>query len=190
MHSSLRLEWCSPMDPEIARQRLPNSPGIYAWNMATNYFSGFDPWPSQLTEVAAGDVVYVGLATSLRRRAPHQSKQSSNSSFRRNLAGIFGLQAVWGGTGKAAHPRLVAKDEAWLDDWMNNNLQVSWAPTEVEPGETIGRTLRATEETYRKMLTPPFNLDGLTRVQLYVARMQRTLVAHATPAPEQEISNK
>lgn len=175
MVQPFRVLWSRPRTPDEAWRRLENQPGVYRWHLASGSTPHIEQWPSHLEQLGEGSILYIGRAVNLRARAPHNRKASSGSSFRRNLAGVFGLQARW--HGQSAHPKLTSSDETWLTTWMESSLVLSWAP--VPAAADPSALLSALEKGLRKKHQPPFNLDNRTEAQRYVAQCQDRLVARA-----------
>ncbi|PYI38979.1 hypothetical protein CVS30_06600 [Arthrobacter psychrolactophilus] len=159
------LKWTATAPIKAAWQAMPFAPGIYKI-----YLRGALPktasWPSELTPLKRGDLLYVGKATNLRTRAKHHGVQTSKSTLRRSLAALLGLQAQW--HGKSAHPRLTDVDEEILNAWMVANLGMSFAVVaELEP-------VAGLEDSMREELCPPLNRDARTPEQLHVSATAAT----------------
>lgn len=154
------LKWTVAAPAEAAWAAMPFAPGIYKW-----YLTGAMPkdvnWPSELSPLKRGDLIYVGKATNLRSRAKHHAVQTSKSTFRRSLAALMGLQAQW--HGRSAHPRLTDADEEVLSAWMVANLGMSFC---VVPELEL---IAGLEESLRAELRPPLNRDGRSPEQLHVS---------------------
>ena len=171
VRSSLELSWSVTQPAEEAWNATSARQGVYKWFLCGSLPERFE-WADHLRVITAGDLLYVGKATSLRTRAKHHKLQTSKSTFRRALAALMGLQAQW--SGKSAHPRLIPQHEEVLSEWMRNNLTMTFAEVP-EPMQ-----LKSVEETLRMELQAPLNRDALTPEQQYVsaaaAVMQRAAI--------------
>jgi len=163
-----------PVGLAAAGPALPVGPGIYAWWARPDVLPEF----SGPANPVAGELrlLYLGLATSLRRRIVNNHlRYSGSSTLRRTLAGLLlpeqGYRTVW--TDRVV---LVPDDEARLTAWMTEHLRLTWAehphPSRVE------KTLIAT-------LAPPLNVSGAAKGELYdrVRAAKRTYQASAGPRP-------
>lgn len=131
---------------------LPVGPGIYAW-WAT---PGTLPEFGGLANPEAGDLrlLYLGMATSLRRRiAGDHLRRSGSSTLRRTLAGLLlneqGYRTVW--TDRVV---LVPEDEVRLTAWMVEHLRLTWAECP-DPADV--------EMDLIALFEPPLNVDGAAR---------------------------
>ncbi|WP_458682464.1 GIY-YIG nuclease family protein [Prescottella equi] len=137
---------------------LPATSGLYAWWAAPDVFP-------QLPGAAHPDnpgvrLLYVGLATNLRRRiTSNHLRRSGSSTLRRTLAGLL-LATEGYRTRRTDRVVLIDEDEIRLTAWMHTHLRVSWcehpAPADVEAAVI-------------KQWAPPLN------------------VSHTTPGPVLEI---
>jgi len=137
----------------------PTSSGVYKWFVQGDLPEDFN-WPPALTPIRKGDLIYIGRAKFLRTRAKHHRLPSSQSTLRRALASLIGLQAEW--RGNSAHPALIREHELQLSSWMTSNLAMSFAVVPPSVVETTEKTLRTT-------LKPPLNRDGLTPEQRHTS---------------------
>ncbi|WP_430929467.1 GIY-YIG nuclease family protein [Pseudarthrobacter sulfonivorans] len=160
-------EWTDIESCEKAWVATPPLSGVYRWFLQGDLPKDFN-WPPTLTPIRQGDLIYFGRATSLRTRAKHHKLPTSQSTLRRALASLMGLQAEW--RGNSAHPGLVREHEMQLTGWMNNNLSMSFVVVSASLVESTEKSLRAS-------LKPPLNRDGLTPEQRHTsaaaAEMQR-----------------
>lgn len=164
-----------PVGLAEAATALPVGPGIYAWWAKPEILPDFpgpaNPMASELR------LLYLGLATSLRRRIVNNHlKYSGSSTLRRTLAGLLlkehGYRTMW--TDRVV---LVPDDEARLTAWMTEHLRLTWAehpnPSQVEMGLIAA-------------LAPPLNVSGAAKGELYdrVRAAKRAYQASAGPRPE------
>lgn len=160
-------QWTVIESCEKAWVATPRLSGVYRWFLQGDLPKDFN-WPQALTPIRQGDLIYVGRATSLRTRAKHHKLPTSQSTLRRALASLMGLQAEW--RGNSAHPGLVREHEMQLTSWMTNNLSMSFVVVSASLVESTEKSLRAS-------LKPPLNRDGLTPEQRHTsaaaAEMQR-----------------
>lgn len=142
---------------------LPKTSGLYAWWAA----------PAVLPQLPGPDhpdggnlrLLYVGIASNLRRRIiSNHLRRSGSSTLRRTLAGLLLTEQHYR-TERTDRVVLVAEDEARLTAWMHTHLRLSWCehphPAAVEPA-VIGQW------------APPLNLDhtpsGAVRDLVHAAR--------------------
>lgn len=153
---------------------LPAGPGIYAWWARPEVLPEF----TGLTNPVAGELrlLYLGLATNLRRRIViNHLKQSGSSTLRRTLAGLLlneqGYRTTW--TDRVV---LVPDDEARLTAWMTEHLRLTWA--EHPDPHTIEMDLIAS-------LAPPLNVDGAAKgdVRDRIRAAKKAYQASAGPRP-------
>jgi hypothetical protein len=156
-----------------ARRALPARPGLYTWWTTPDVLPGFvsPPHPCEPNR----RLLYLGIATNLRRRiGQNHLRRSGTSTLRRTLAGLLldreSLRTVW--TDRVV---LVNADEHRLTSWMEENLRLTWCE-EVEP--------RCVEATLVDRLQPALNIehasgDQVDRVKQARARYQ----ASAGPRP-------
>lgn len=141
---------------------LPTASGLYAWWAPLEVFPQL-PGPEHPAEPEIR-LLYVGLATNLRRRVSSNHLRSSGSStLRRTLAGLL-LDAEGYRTRRTDRVILVDEDEVRLTAWMHTHLRLSWclhpSPAHVEAA-VIGRWV------------PPMNVshaNGPTRAVIKKAR--------------------
>lgn len=113
---------------------LPTASGLYAWWAAPEAFPQL-PGPAHPTEPGVR-LLYVGLATNLRRRInSNHLRRSGSSTLRRTLAGLL-LDTEGYRTRRTDRVVLVDDDEIRLTAWMHTHLRVSWClhpnPADVE----------------------------------------------------------
>lgn len=119
---------------ELARARVPDEPGVYLWRHD-------------------GQAVYVGMATSPRRRAWSKHLGAcvslSVSSLRRNLCELlFGIPPNI--TGRPTKQKVTAEQAAAIRDWPLA-CELSWLPSATAPeADQLERRLRG-------MFLPPLN---------------------------------
>lgn len=152
-------KWTDIESCEKAWAATQTSSGVYKWFLQGDLPKDFN-WPPALTPIRQGDLIYIGRAKSLRTRAKHHRLPSSQSTLRRALASLMGLQAEW--RGNSAHPSLIREHELQLSSWMTNNLAMSFAVVPASLVETAEKNLRTT-------LKPPLNRDGLTPEQRHTS---------------------
>lgn len=150
---------------------LPAAPGLYAWWAAAEVFPAL-PGPAHPTDFGER-LLYVGLATNLRRRIiKDHLRRSRSSTLRRTLAGLL-LDTEHYRTRRTDRVVLVADDEIRLTAWMHAHLRLSWCPHPT-PG--------AVEATVIEQWAPPLNVvhaSGPTRAVVQAAR--RAYSASAEP---------
>jgi len=163
-----------PLDPLEAATALPTGPGIYAWWARPEVLPEF---PGPVNPVAGElRLLYLGLATRLRRRiVDNHLKRSGSSTLRRTLAGLLlaeeGYRTTW--TDRVV---LIPEDEARLTAWMTENLRLTWAE-HPNPHEVEMDLIAA--------LAPPLNVDGAARGELRdrVRAAKAAYQASAGPRP-------
>ncbi|WP_213571514.1 GIY-YIG nuclease family protein [Rhodococcus sp. USK13] len=141
---------------------LPAVPGLYAWWAAPDVFPQLTG-PPHPTDTGAR-LLYVGLATNLRRRiTSHHLRRSGSSTLRRTLAGLL-LDTEGYRTRRTDRVVLVDEDEIRLTAWMHAHLRVSWCE---HP------TPAAVEATVIEQWAPPLNVahaSGPARALIEAAR--------------------
>ncbi|MBB0995421.1 GIY-YIG nuclease family protein [Dietzia sp. SLG510A3-3B2-2] len=141
---------------------LPAVSGLYAWWAAPEMLPHL-PGPAHPHH---GDLrlLYIGIASNLRRRIiSNHMRRSGSSTLRRTLAGLLITEHGYR-TKRTDRVVLIAQDEARLTDWMHIHLQLTWCehhnPAAVEP-------------TVIARWAPPLNLNhaaGAIRNVVAVAR--------------------
>ncbi|WP_442858197.1 GIY-YIG nuclease family protein [Arthrobacter sp. SLBN-100] len=116
-------KWTDIESCEKAWAATQTSSGVYKWFLQGDLPKDFN-WPPALAPIRQGGLIYIGRAKSLRTRAKHHRLPSSQSTLRRALASLMGLQAEW--RGNSAHPGLIREHELQLSSWMTNNLAMSF----------------------------------------------------------------
>lgn len=164
--------WSDVESCEKAWASTPTSPGVYRWILQGDFPKNLN-WPPALTPIRQGDVIYIGRAKSLRNRAKHHKLPTSQSTLRRALASLMGLQAEW--RGKSAHPGLLRDHETQLTSWMTNNLAMSFV---IVPDSLVD----STEKSLRASLKPPLNRDGLTPEQRHTSATAAEMQSNAIGA--------
>ena len=112
---------------ELARAQLPDEPGVYLWRRD-------------------GQAVYVGMATSLRRRAWSKhlggGVSLSGSSLRRNVCELlFGIPPNI--TGRPTRQKVTVEQAVAIRDWLLA-CELSWRPcASVLEADQLERRLRA-----------------------------------------------
>ncbi|MFE5708026.1 GIY-YIG nuclease family protein [Rhodococcus koreensis] len=105
---------------------LPAASGLYAWWAAPDLFPHL-PGPAHPTDPSVR-LLYVGLATNLRRRiGSNHLRRSGSSTLRRTLAGLL-LDAEGYQTRRTDRVVLLDEDETRLTAWMHTHLRLSWCP--------------------------------------------------------------
>lgn len=140
----------------------PAASGLYAWWAAPQVLPHL-PGP---THPHHDDLrlLYVGIASNLRRRIiSNHLRRSGSSTLRRTLAGLLLAEHGYR-TERTDRVVLIAQDEARLTDWMRTHLRLNWCehpnPAAVEPDVIT-------------QWTPPLNLhhaNGATRDIVKAAR--------------------
>lgn len=127
---------------------LPAASGLYAWWADPEVLPAL-PGPLHKTEPETR-LLYVGIASNLRRRiVQNHLRRSGSSTLRRTLAGLL-LESEGYSTRWTDRVVLVEADERRLTAWMQAHLRLTWCerptPEVVEPGiiTTLG---------------PPLNVD-------------------------------
>ena len=128
--------------------QLPAKSGLYAWWAAPDVLADFPGSPHP--RAGGYRLLYVGIASNLRRRIlQNHLRRSGSSTLRRTLAGLL-MESQGYQTRRTDRVVLIDSDEIRLTAWMDTYLRLSWsehpAPREVE---------QAIIET----LTPPLNVD-------------------------------
>ncbi|OZD18383.1 hypothetical protein CH253_17975 [Rhodococcus sp. 06-156-3C] len=103
---------------------LPTASGLYAWWATPKVFPQL-PGPTHPANTAVR-LLYVGLATNLRRRIVNNHlRRSGQSTLRRTLAGLL-LDTEHYRTRRTDRVVLIAEDEKRLTEWMHTHLQLTW----------------------------------------------------------------
>lgn len=126
---------------------LPPAPGIYSWWADPLTF----PLLSSPTAAmnATDRLLYLGLASNLRKRVTQNHlRRSGSSTLRRTLAGLL-METENYSTRRTDRVVLVEKDERRLTEWMKVNLQLSWVDFE-QP--------KMIEAALIQRLQPPLNV--------------------------------
>ncbi|NMM91838.1 hypothetical protein B2J88_47465 [Rhodococcus sp. SRB_17] len=148
---------------------LPAASGLYAWWAASEVFPQI-PCPAHPTEPGVR-LLYVGLATNLRRRiTSNHLRRSGSSTLRRTLAGLL-LDTESYRTRRTDRVVLVKEDEIRLTTWMHSHLRLSWCE---HP------TPATVEATVIEQWAPPLNVahtTGPARAVVEAARAAYTASA-------------
>jgi hypothetical protein len=155
---------------------LPSAPGLYAWWTTPEVFPQL-PGPTHPANTGVR-LLYVGLATNLRRRiVRNHLRRSGQSTLRRTLAGLL-LDTEHYRTRRTDRVVLVDEDEARLTAWMHTHLQLSWCQ---HP------TPDAVEAAVIAQWAPPLNVahaSGPARTVIETARAAYSASAKSEdPAP-------
>jgi len=142
---------------------LPAAAGLYAWWAAPTVLPHL-PGPAHPLERDLR-LLYVGLASNLRRRIiSNHLRRSGSSTLRRTVAGLLLAEQSYR-TERTDRVVLIAEDEVRLTAWMHTHLQLSWCehpdPGAVEPA-VIGQW------------APPLNLDHATGAIRDIVKAART----------------
>ena len=168
IHTSM---WTEPLLAADAWASTTTSAGLYQWFLDGPLPESFN-WPSSLSPMLAGNVLYVGKATNLRTRAKHHRLPTSGSTLRRTLASLMGYPAVW--RGKSAHPGISEADNVLLTQWMSNNLLMSFRVLRA------GEVLKDTETALRDKARAPLNKDYMSPEQEHVSAVGKLWKVTAT----------
>lgn len=142
---------------------LLKTTGLYAWWAAPAVLPQL-PGPAH-PEVENLRLLYVGIASNLRRRITgNHLRRSGSSTLRRTLAGLL-LHEQNYRTERTDRVVLVPEDEARLTAWMHTHLRLSWCehphPAAVEPAVIA-------------QWAPPLNLDHASGAVRELVRAART----------------
>jgi len=158
---------------------LPAAPGLYAWWAPPEVFPQL-PGPAHPTETAVR-LLYIGLATNLRKRiTSNHLRRSGQSTLRRTLAGLL-LDTERYRTRRTDRVVLVDQDEDRLTAWMHTHLQLTWCQ---HP------TPDAVEARVIQQWAPPLNVahaSGPARAVIEAARTAYS--ASATPETKTQTPN-
>lgn len=152
---------------------LPTGAGLYAWWAAPEVLPAL-PGPPHPSDPQLR-LLYVGIASNLRRRiTANHLRRSGSSTLRRTLAGLL-LDTEHYRTRWTDRVVLINDDELRLTEWMSTHLRLSWCenpmPAALEPG--IIATLR-----------PPLNVDHATGPLRDVVKAARSAyIRSAGPRP-------
>lgn len=162
--------WSDPISCESAWNSTIPLPGVCKWFLGGQLPESYN-WPEHLAPIAQGDLIYVGKASNLRRRAKHHRLPTSGSTLRRTLASLMGFPGVW--LGKSAHPRVSGEHSDFLTAWMSSNLLMSF--------RLIGEheSLNKVEKQLRVASVAPLNKDSLTREQQHASEIGKIWQASA-----------
>jgi hypothetical protein len=119
-------------------------------------------------------LLYLGIATQLRRRiVGNHLRRSGSSTLRRTLAGLLmaseGYRTMW--TDRVV---LTPADDARLTTWMYGHLALTWAAVS-EP--------RAVEIDLIRQLRPPLNVESSLAGELRDAVKAARATFHASAGP-------
>lgn len=141
---------------------LPAVPGLYAWWAAREILPHL-PGPAHPHEDLR--LLYVGIASNLRRRITgNHLRRSGSSTLRRTLAGLLLTEHGYR-TERTDRVVLINEDEARLTDWMHTHLRLSWCE-HPDPA--------AVEATVIAQWGPPLNLDHSTGAVRDIVKAART----------------
>ncbi|WP_433802975.1 GIY-YIG nuclease family protein [Actinomycetospora sp. CA-084318] len=151
------------IEPEAIASEVPRDSGLYAWWASPSILPEFDG-PAHGSDTSVR-LVYVGLATNLRRRLQgNHMRRSGQSTLRRTLAGLLLDELMLRTRRQADRVVLLDQDEARLTSWMTEHLRLSWC---------IHPSPREVEADVIRTLGPPLNVDhatGPTRDVVVAAR--------------------
>lgn len=156
---------------------LPQAPGLYAWWAEPSILPDLPGLANEHDRTLR--LLYVGLATNLRRRiAGNHLKRSGSSTLRRTLAGLLlhqeNYRTMW--TDRVV---LVPDDEQRLTTWMTTYLKLTFAQ-HLEPDEIELDLIAA--------LRPPLNVNGTTpghlRARIVTAKADYAASAGPRPATQ------
>jgi len=162
--------WSGLSRCETAWTATKNQPGVYKWVLGGAMPEPFN-WPDHLSPLRQGDLIYVGKATNLRTRAKHHKLPTSGSTLRRTLASLMGFPGVW--QGKSAHPRIDEKHNAFLTQWMTDNLLMSFSFLQDD------ERLETVETQLREKCKAPLNKDSMTPEQEHASEVGKRWKANA-----------
>ncbi|NKR65317.1 GIY-YIG nuclease family protein [Rhodococcus hoagii] len=142
---------------------LPTTSGLYAWWAAPEVLPHL-PGPAHPRERDLR-LLYVGIASNLRRRIiSNHLRRSGSSTLRRTIAGLLLAEQGYR-TERTDRVVLIAEDETRLTDWMHTHLRLSWCqhpdPGAVEPAVIV-------------QWAPPLNLDHATGAIREIVKTART----------------
>lgn len=148
---------------EQARDAVPAEPGLYAWWSLPSALPGIT---GPRHPDGKHELVYVGIARSgatsratLRSRVigNHVNGTTGQSTLRRSLASLLYEREGWRSR-FSDRPLLAADDERRLNDWMQENLALTWALHE-QPWTVEAQVIAE--------LTPPLNQSANSAHPLY-----------------------
>lgn len=148
---------------------LPSQAGLYAWWAAPDVLA---ECPSPVhPDDPSSRLLYLGIATNLRRRIrQNHLRRSGTSTLRRTLAGLLldqeALRTEW--TDRVV---LVDTDEVRLTEWMDRHLRLSWC-VEDDP--------RRVEAALIERLQPALNVEHASGTQ--VDRVKQARARYYTSA--------
>ena len=146
-----------------APEAVPSEPGLYAWWSLPGALPGI---AGPLHPDDAHELLYVGIARSgpsshatLRSRVVgnHIRGTTGQSTLRRSLASLLYQQEGWRSR-FTDRPLLVPDDETRLNEWMQENLALSWAVHE-HPWTVEAQVIAE--------LTPPLNQSANSSHPMY-----------------------
>lgn len=142
---------------------LPPASGLYAWWAAPTVLPSL-PGPAHSRERNLR-LLYVGLASNLRRRIiSNHMRRSGSSSLRRTVAGLLLTEQGYR-TERTDRVVLIAEDEERLTDWMRAHLRLTWCEH---------ATARAVEPAVIGRWAPPLNIDHTTGAVRELVKAART----------------
>ncbi|MFH5212081.1 GIY-YIG nuclease family protein [Antrihabitans spumae] len=137
-----------PVRSVDASLRVPAASGLYAWWAEPVTFESLAGPPNGRD--SSMRLLYIGLASTLRRRiVSNHLKRSGSSTLRRTLAGLL-LDSEQYKTMWTDRVVLSPQDEHRLTTWMHNHLALTWC-AHPDPA--------AVERTIIEILRPPLNVD-------------------------------
>ena len=142
--------------------KLPSTAGVYSWWADSSVFPTFTD--HTLAQDSNVRLLYLGLASNLRKRVTQNHlRRSGSSTLRRTLAGLL-IDTENYRTRLTDRVVLIDDDEIRLTEWMTTHLRLSWV--EHPRPELI-------EAALIKRLRPPLNVnhaDGPAREIIESAR--------------------
>jgi hypothetical protein len=150
--ASHRLITTSPKTAcELNVREIPDEPGIYAWWSAPDALIGVMYRPHGPSTNDGLELVYIGIASSLRTRiGDHLGRHTGSSTRRRALGAWVGESEGWTTEGRARRLQHTPESEDELTAWISTHLSLTWgrhdSPVAVE-GDVVA------------ILGPPLKFD-------------------------------
>ncbi|WP_409372194.1 GIY-YIG nuclease family protein [Rhodococcus wratislaviensis] len=159
--------------------QLPAKPGLYAWWADADVLAEFPGSPHP--HAIGYRLLYVGIASNLRRRILHNHlRRSGSSTLRRTLAGLLMARKGYQ-TRRTDRVVLTDSDETRLTAWMDTHLRLSWSE---HPNPRQG------EQAIIEKLTPPLNVDHTKGPYATRSRQRATPTMRALQSPDPQSHNR
>jgi hypothetical protein len=136
---------------DVDRSELPRQAGLYAWWAEPETLTNIVHRPAGPTTNRGRELLYIGIAQSLRERiGNHLGRHTGKSTLRRVLGAWLGDSLGWTTELRAGRLQHTPASERLLTDWMKRNLSLTWV-AHVDPAVVEPKVI--------DVLGPPLNYD-------------------------------